>query len=309
MRYLDDVVATALHIHLSSGGESPFTAEFYKANRAAITASMRKHGIIGRLMTLDRSQPKIHKSIGRGVQTAILHLAPGSLSGFETCRWRTAECFPACLFSSGQGSIGREGHVATLTESRRGQVAQARIRRTRWFGLDPILALARLAHELWLLIKRADRNGLLPAARLNGTSDLCWEVLGVVQAFPLLSFYDYTKGTGRLEATPENYRLTLSYSGHNAAACQAALDRGHQVAVVVYGEGDPKKAAMPGKLWGHRAVDADAHDYRPADGPGVMALRPKGRFIRESVFTARVDRMCATALDEAREASALLQIR
>lgn len=308
-KYLDDVISGAMAKHLATGGADPLSAEFYKANRGAVRASMQKHGIKGRLLTRAAGQPKIHKSLGRGVATVILHLAPGAISGFEVCRWRTVECFGACLFSSGQGGIGRKGHAATLAESRKGRCARARIARTRWFAADPIMAMARLAHELRLHVRHAERAGMLPAARLNGTSDLCWEATGIVHAFPFLSFYDYTKGAHRLSAgaVPGNYDLTLSYSGHNAAACQEALDSGKRVAVVLYAGINPKKASFPPVLWGHAVTDADLHDYRPADPCGIMALRPKGRFIRESIFTARAERSAPDAMAEVAEA--LVQIR
>ena len=73
--------------------------------------------------------------------------------------------------------------------------------------------------EIKALIRKADRMGLTPVIRLNGTSDQPFERikiqgtefdgLTIFEAFPELQIYDYTKATYAERASiPNNYHLT-----------------------------------------------------------------------------------------------------
>jgi hypothetical protein len=123
----------------------------------------------------------------------------------------------------------------------------------------------------------AERRGLVPVVRLNGTSDLDW--LDIIKDFPKIQFYDYTKVPSRLEhALPANYHLTFSRTEHNVTACLRAIRLGFNVAVVF--ESEPKDVFALPML---KVLDGDAHDLRFLDkrsetGLGsVVALKAKGK--------------------------------
>jgi hypothetical protein len=125
------------------------------------------------------------------------------------------------------------------------------------------------------------REDLLPAVRLNGTSDIAWERVApeLFEAFQDVQFYDYTKSelravksTVRAEGWPSNYDLTFSRSEINALACGRVLEAGGRVAVVF--------RQVPSTLenWqGWPCVNGDKSDLRFKDPKGcVVALRAKG---------------------------------
>jgi hypothetical protein len=146
--------------------------------------------------------------------------------------------------------------------------------------------MAQLARELELLITRALKKGRRPVARLNATSDVYWEQTpivrfgrtfdGVPQAFPEVTFYDYTKAIPRLRRQqPSNYHLTFSLAETNDKHALEALERGFNVAAVLRGD-------HPEELWGYPVVDGDKHDYRFLDPrPSIVALTPKGARARD----------------------------
>lgn len=116
---------------------------------------------------------------------------------------------------------------------------------------------------------------------MNGSSDISWEGIAVERdgvpyknimlAFPGVRFYDYTKNASRLyRDLPDNYNLTLSYTGENFDACLKALSSGHNVAVCF--------DALPQQWMGFDVTDGDLHDLRFLDDKGVIVgLLPKGR--------------------------------
>ena len=94
----------------------------------------------------------------------------------------------------------------------------ARDRRTALYLQSPQLFLQMLTLELTLLEHNARRLGLIPAARLNGSSDLAWELLhsDILRRFPKIRFFDYTKIPARMNRFlegadwPAGYHLTFS---------------------------------------------------------------------------------------------------
>jgi hypothetical protein len=119
-------------------------------------------------------------------------------------------------------------------------------------------------------IKFAERKGLIPVFRLNGTSDLSWEKYTIqdktiFELFPNVQFYDYTKVLGRKVKHIPNYHLTFSKADGNDADVAEALMQGMSV-VAVY---DKIPADVP---------SADETDLRFLDPKGVMlGLKAKGR--------------------------------
>jgi len=144
-----------------------------------------------------------------GYLTGVLYLAPYTLSGYNTCAMaHIAQCHEGCLNSAGRGAFN--------------SVQQARIRKTKLFYEDRDAFFAALIPDITLLIRKARKLSLIPVCRLNGTSDLRWELIAftyegiyynnIFAMFPDLQFYDYTKLTNRNVEHIPNYDLTFSYS-------------------------------------------------------------------------------------------------
>jgi hypothetical protein len=204
--------------------------------------------------------PKTIKGQARGYVTGILHLAPHLASGYNMCPMATPECIATCLNTAGRGAMSK--------------IQQARIRRTKMFVEERQKFLDLLRADINKLALRSIINNFELAIRLNGTSDVRWENYGIIQEFPDLMWYDYTKIVNR-KNLPPNYHLTFSFSGHNLEACRTALANGMSVAV-------PFLKPPPDKWLGHRVVDGDADDLRfIGNGPVVYALRAKGRLRKD----------------------------
>jgi hypothetical protein len=229
------------------------------------------------LLTL--SNPKTDKGRKYGYLTAILHLAPAKLSGHNVCPSATPGCTAACLNTAGHGGIG----LATRGDN---SVQVARRRRTDYLFADRGGFLDQLEREIKRHLRRAEAADLTPCIRLNGTSDLRWETLAarggttILDRFPGLTFYDYTKRTDRRDLPP-NYTLTFSLA-ETAKSWDdhlAALDLGLSVAVVLSGAGDSvRPRPFPAEWNGRQLVDGDLSDLRFLDPPSAyVGLRAKGR--------------------------------
>ena len=214
---------------------------------------------------LSTANPKIQKGAKLGYLSFILHLAPADLSGKETCPKRTAGCTAACLNTAGRGGMFKRGENTNT-------IQKARIRKTEYFFNDRAGFMNDLTSDIRKAIKFAEKQGLTPVFRLNGTSDLSWEKYEVpgteknlFELFPTVQFYDYTKVLGRKISAYKNYHLTFSKADGNDADVQRALAQGLSV-VAVY---DEIPAGVP---------SADETDLRFLDPKGIMlGLKAKGR--------------------------------
>ncbi len=212
---------------------------------------------------LSTANPKIQKGTKLGYLSFILHLAPATLSGKETCPKRTAGCTAACLNTAGRGGMFKKGENTNM-------IQQARIRKTRMFFEQRDAFMAQLEKDIKLGIKQAAKLGLTPVFRLNGTSDLAWEKYGIIEKFPQVQFYDYTKVLGRKVAHLQNYHLTFSAADGNDADVAKAVAQGMNVAAVF--------DKLPETYMGKTVINADEHDLRFLDPKGVIAgLKAKGR--------------------------------
>jgi hypothetical protein len=212
---------------------------------------------------LSTANPKIQKGAKLGYLSFILHLAPADLSGKEVCPKRTAGCTAACLNTAGRGGMFKRGENTNM-------IQQARIRKTKMFFEDRAGFMAQLEKDIKLGIKQAAKLGLTPVFRLNGTSDLSWEKYGIIEKFPEVQFYDYTKVLGRKVAHLPNYHLTFSAADGNDADVQGAIAQGMNVAMVF--------DKLPKEYMGREVFDADETDLRFLDPKGVIAgLKAKGK--------------------------------
>lgn len=212
---------------------------------------------------LSTANPKIQKGTKLGYLSFILHLAPADLSGKEVCPKRTAGCTAACLNTAGRGGMFRKGENTNV-------IQKARIRKTQYFFADREGFMADLEADIAKAIKFAAKQGLTPVFRLNGTSDLSWEKYGIIEKFPTVQFYDYTKVFGRKVAHLPNYHLTFSAADGNEADVQKAVSAGMNVTVVF--------DRLPETYMGRPVFDADDTDLRFLDPKGVvLGLKAKGR--------------------------------
>jgi hypothetical protein len=212
---------------------------------------------------LSTANPKIQKGTKMGYLSFILHLAPADLSGREVCPKRTKGCTDACLNKAGRGGMFKRGETTNM-------IQKARIRKTEYFFNDREGFMADLVKDIAKAIKFAEKQGLIPVFRLNGTSDLSWEKYeaaygkNIFELFDNVQFYDYTKVLGRKVSQYANYHLTFSKADGNDSDVAEALLQGMSV-VAVY---DKIPEGVP---------SADETDLRFLDPKGIMlGLKAKG---------------------------------
>jgi len=178
--------------------------------------------------------PKILKGTAFGYLTAILHFIPSRLSGFNVCPMASKACTAACLNTAGRGGMNKIGETTNYVQT-------ARKARTLFYFNDRDKFMAQLVREVKSVVDLAAKHGLKPAIRLNGTSDIRWELekvnyggnvfQNIMLAFPNVIFYDYTKIPNRRNLPP-NYTLTFSRSESNEGQTIEALANGMNIAVV-----------------------------------------------------------------------------
>lgn len=222
---------------------------------------------------LSTANPKIQKGVKLGYLSFILHLAPADLSGREVCPKRTAGCTAACLNTAGRGGMFRRGETTNM-------IQEARRRKTQYFFADRAGFLADLEADIRRGIRQAARLGLTPVFRLNGTSDLAWEKYSIIERFPEVQFYDYTKVLGRKVQHLKNYHLTFSAADGNEGDVARAIEQGMNVAVVF--------DRLPDSYLGRPVFDADDTDLRFLDPKGVICgLKAKGRAKKDTTGFVR----------------------
>jgi len=235
------------------------------------------------LLSID-NDPKTTKGRKSGVLTAVMYLAPEKTSGIANlCPFASKGCATSCLFTAGRGGFDPK-------------VKQARINRTVLFMKDRSAFWTQLIAELSKFERKALKLGMIPAVRLNGTSDVKWESTptergshtwfggsSIMALFPGIQFYDYTKWpTAKRPASllPRNYDLTFSRSEDNDDQVLASLHSGRRVAVVFNtkkNDAAPTSyTAVDGSTW--PVVNGDDSDIRFQDPAGVVvALYAKGK--------------------------------
>ena len=210
------------------------------------------------IMTVDN--PKTLKSQKHKFYTIGLSLSPADSSGRSVCPPKTCLfCKDMCLDSAGRGRFPK--------------MREARVRRTNLFFDNP--------QEFWRCIRKdietaENKTDMTLCVRMNLLSDLPWERIkvsgtrsSIMEMYPDVQFYDYTKVPGR--KTPGNYHLTFSLSENNDRhAMEEVWNHKRNLAVVMN--------RRPRKFYGIPTVDGDSHDLtflRP--WPRILALTPKGK--------------------------------
>ncbi len=188
----------------------------------------------------------------------ILYLSPSRSSGTNVCPMASKGCIAACLNTAGRGAFN--------------SVQAARMRKTKLLVHNRDEFMNQLHSDLCKVVRKAAKLKLKAVVRLNGTSDLDW--FPIIQQYPEIQFYDYTKVLVRLKTKQlKNYHLTFSRSEVNEKACYEALARGFNVAVVF---------KAPAKVYAEReTIDGDQHDLRFLDKSSstglIVALKAKGK--------------------------------
>jgi hypothetical protein len=213
--------------------------------------------------------PKLLKGQKKGYLSSVLHLAPADLSGKNTCPKATAGCKAACLNTAGRGGIFKKGETTNT-------IQQARIRKTKMFFENRNTFMLDLVKEIQATIKKAEKQGLIPVFRLNGTSDIAWEKYSlpngknIFQNFPEVQFYDYTKILGRKVSHIPNYHLTFSKADGNDMDVRLAASNGMNIAAVF--------KELPETYIGRPVINGDETDLRFLDPKGVIVgLKAKGK--------------------------------
>jgi hypothetical protein len=231
--------------------------------------------------TLIRSGNNAKTVKGDGVyETAIMYLAPANVSGAgNVCPMAlTAHCREACLYSAGRGAFN--------------SVQSARIAKTQRFFADREAFMHDLSTDLSGFVAYCQRKGISPAVRLNGTSDIQFELIpakragfqfpNVFEAFPEIQFYDYSKVYKRAyRQLPRNYSLVLSYSEANpdyASEIMQAHDTTGCNIAVVFRDKETRARYMETGFRGVPVIDGDRDDLRFMDPRGVVVgLYAKGK--------------------------------
>ena len=215
---------------------------------------------------------KTIKGDGDELLTAIMYLIPWKSFGANLCpSAELAACHGPCLNTSGRGQMT--------------SVQVGRARKTKWYIEDRASFMMQLYADVLSFVKYCEKKNIKPCIRLNGTSDIRWELipvntklfstLNIMDLFPMVQWYDYTKIANRRNV-PDNYHLTWSYSGANpkySDMMDTAVSNGMNVAVVFR-----TKGTIPASFKGLPTVDGDKNDLRFQDDKGVaVALYAKGK--------------------------------
>ncbi len=226
---------------------------------------------------LSTGNPKLMKGEKQGYLSFVLHLAPSKLSGYNTCPMASVGCALACLNTAGRGGMFKKGETTNA-------IQKARIRKTVEFFENREGFMQTLADDILAGIRQAKRKNMIPVFRLNGTSDIRWETIpvydynkdgivwynNIMEMFPEVQFYDYTKLTNRRDL-PANYHLTFSRSESNEMDALHILANGTMNVAVVFDE-------LPAKWAGVKVVSGDDTDLRFLDEQGVVVgLKSKGK--------------------------------
>lgn len=222
------------------------------------------------MQLLTYGNTKVMKGEKIGYLTAILHLAPSRLSGFNVCPMASKGCIAGCLNTAGRGIYSR--------------TQEARKRKTLAYFNDRAAFMAQLVQDVQAVERKAARMGMVPTIRLNGTSDLRWEYVptvldgveypNIMTAFPTMLWYDYSKIPNRRDL-PENYHITFSRSESNQQYVGDALSRGMNVAMVFRKE-------LPKTYMGYEVIDGTETDLRFLDPKNVIVgLVAKGKARRD----------------------------
>ena len=219
-------------------------------------------------------QYKLDKSVGHGVLTAGIQLAPAREAAAvlqrpdlpTVCPFSGA-CAAGCLKYTGMNQLPTH--------------ALARAKRTAMYWDEPEAFFTQVIHELGAVERKAERLGMAFAIRPNALQDLPPLADRIAREFPGANVYDYTKIPSPWTRTRKRPNYTLAYSvserstGRQIRAC---VDHEINCAVVFdtpKGEPLPDTYTLAGRTL--PVVDGDVSDLVYTYPAGVwIGLRWKG---------------------------------
>lgn len=204
---------------------------------------------------------KHQKAYGYNELVYGLYLAPANMSGYEVCPMRSEECTALCLNGSGMSIMYEE------------MINASRILKTKLFFEHRQFFMDWMISEIESAKKKAQKLGYRFSVRLNNTSDISPESfyvikdgksVNILQLYPDVQFYDYTKVPKRVELTKKypNYDITFSFSGFNMETCEDMLKNNIRVAMVFN--------IIPDTFMGYKVIDGDKYDMRYLDPNNVI---------------------------------------
>ena len=215
------------------------------------------------LISNGRSNPKTNKSNKQSDKylTFILHLRPVNT---KICPFQNvAKCKAACLNTAGLGGVYPS-------------IQKARQRKTDLFLNDRNEFMRQLFADIVKIEKHCIKKGKVAAIRLNGTSDIQYELIkvngsNVFDTFPNITFYDYTKIPNRKVSNIKNYSLTWSYSEANKKYSDYFNTVPNNIAVVF-------RDKLPKTFNTKEVINGDLTDLRFLDPVKVVVgLKAKGK--------------------------------
>jgi len=197
-----------------------------------------------------------------------MHLSPINT---RICPYQDiAKCKEACLNTAGRGGIFKKGESTNT-------IQEARKRKTDLFLNDRDTFMSLLVKDIQAFVRKCERLDKKPCIRLNGTSDIQWELIpvdnyaNIFDMFSDVQFYDYTKIPTRKVSSIKNYHLTWSYSQANDKYARLFEQVPYNKAVVFHG-------GLPSMFKGMRVIDGDTTDMRFLDKANrVIGLKAKGK--------------------------------
>ena len=220
---------------------------------------------IGSLLSIDADR-KTTKGRDQGWLTAALFLAAHTKGGIDACRFRD-KCEASCIDETGMGQSP--------------SVRLARGNRKKLLVGWPMLFLRLLRIELALFVRKAEREGLKPAARLNATTDIEYEKIApwLFVEFAGVQFYDYTKYPVGERRFPKNYRVTYSWKPSLTEAEQTKILSEATIAVPFAPITDTDRVdPLPDSHLGYPVANGDKDDLIFLHPPGtVIGLEVKGK--------------------------------
>ncbi len=206
---------------------------------------------------------KTIKGVKKNYLTGIMYLHPSVKLCPSSIK---AGCIEACLNTAGRSSVFP-------------RILQARHNKTNLLEKHEELALTLIYNDIQRIVNKANTNGMNPAIRLNGTSDIDWTTKKLngktmFEHFPDVQFYDYTKNSSiaRKSRYIPNYHVTGSYSNEKAYRPSMIKMIGHGVNIAVVFRGK-----IPETFMGKVVVNGDETDLRFLDKSNVIvALKAKG---------------------------------
>ena len=141
-------------------------------------------------------------------RTFGISLAPHKKAGVgNMCSHASPACVDACLDESGMRSVWESIHIGKIARTIAFQTER------QWF-------LERLAKEISNKQATADREGYTVAIRPNILSDYPFESTGIVDAFPNVQWYDYTKNPKRAGLLRPNFTIRNKPTRDNTNSTQ-----------------------------------------------------------------------------------------